>query len=337
MRYFIKLLIAFTFLIGSTGAFGQGKIKGYMFGDYYYVLKNHDRSIEESNGFWFRRIYFTYDHKISDEFSTRFRLEMNSPGDFSSRSKLEPAVKDAYLKWKRTNHALILGISGTPTWGYIENFWGYRAVEKTAADLYKFDSSRDFGVALQGTTSDKKMNYHLMFGNGSGTRSENNDGKKVRLSLGYQLTENITVEAYGDWEERPGNTDRYTAQGFASYENENFRAGAQFLHQNRSSNSTDLNLEVLSIFGAAKLSEKVWGFARWDRAFDPLEDDGPEISYLPIDGSAKFNFLLLGIDIMPHKQVHFMPNVEMVFYGDAIGANPDSDVIPRFSFYYLWK
>ena len=175
-----------------------------------------------------------------------------------------------------------------------------------------------------------------MFGNGSSNRSETNNGKKVRLSLGYNLSENVTVEAYGDWEERPGNTNRYTAQGFASYQNESFRAGVQLMHQNRSSDAGDVNLELLSIFGVAKLSKKFWGFARWDRSFDPLAD-GPGISYLPINGMAKFNFLLLGIDVQPHEQVHFMPNVEMVFYGDANGTSPDSDVIPRFSFYYVWK
>ncbi|MCH7677823.1 hypothetical protein IID10_00470 [candidate division KSB1 bacterium] len=336
MRDITKLFIIFSFLVGSTYAFGQGKIKGLMFGDYYYVLNNHDSSLEESNGFWFRRIYFTYDHTLDDEFSVRFRLEMNGPGDFSSRAKLEPVVKDAYLKWKRSNYALILGISGTPTWGYIEDFWGYRPVEKTAADLYGFDSSRDFGVAVKGTTSDEKVNYHLMFGNGSSNRSESNNGKKVRFSLGYKVNSNVAVEAYADWEERPGNSNRYTVQGFASYQNENFRAGAQLLHQNRSSDAGDLNLEVFSIFGAAQLREKVWGFARWDRSFDPLPG-GPGISYLPIDGTAKFNFLLLGIDIMPHKQIHFMPNIELIFYGDTKGASPDSDVIPRFTFYYVWK
>ncbi len=336
MRNFIKLLVILPILAAGTTALAQGKIKGYMFGDYYYVLKNHDSSIEESNGFWFRRIYFTYDHTLNNEFSVRFRLEMNSPGDFSKSSKLESAVKDAYLKWKRSHHALILGISGTPSLGYIDKFWGYRSVEKSAADLYKFDSSRDFGVAVQGSSSDKKVNYHFMFGNGSSNRSETNNGKKVRLSLGYKLSSSITVEAYGDWEERPGNSNRYTAQGFASYQNESFRVGAQLLHQNRSSDAGDLNLEVWSLFGAAKLSEKVWGFARWDQVFDPLPD-GPGISYLPIDGTAKFNFLLLGVDIMPHKQVHFMPNVELVFYGDKNGSSPDSDVIPRFTFYYVWK
>jgi hypothetical protein len=44
----------------------------------------------------------------------------------------------------------------------------------------------------------------------------------------------------------------------------------------------------------------------------------------------------LGIDIMPHKQVHFMPNVELVFYGDTNGTRPDSDVIPRFTFFIMF-
>ncbi|MCH8873234.1 hypothetical protein IH824_10785 [candidate division KSB1 bacterium] len=337
MRNLTKLLIIIIFLVGSTSVFGQGKIKGYMFGDYYYVLKNHDSSIEGSNGFWFRRIYLTYDHTLDDEFSVRLRLEMNSPGDFSTRSKLEPFLKDAYLKWTRANHAIILGLSSTPTWNHLESVWGYRSVEKTPGDLYKWDSSRDFGIAFKGSLgSEKRVNYHLMFANGGGTRSETNKGKKLRLALGYNLTSNITVEAFGDWEERPGNSNRYSAQGVATYHSKSVRLGAQLYHQTRKSDTGDLDLELLSLFGAAKLSEKVWGFARWDRAFDPLPD-GPGISYLPIDGTAQFNFLLLGIDIMPHKQVHFMPNVELVFYGDKNGSSPDSDVIPRFTFYYVWK
>lgn len=337
MRNFIKLLIVLPILAAGSTALAQGKIKGYMFGDYYYVLKNHDSSIEESNGFWFRRIYFTYDHTLDDEFSVRFRLEMNSPGDFSRSSKLQPFLKDGYLKWTRSNHAIILGLSSTPTWNHLESVWGYRSVEKTPGDLYKWDSSRDFGIAFKGNLgSEKRVNYHLMFANGGGTRSETNKGKKLRLALGYNLTSNITVEAFGDWEERPGNSNRYSAQGVATYHSESVRLGAQLYHQTRKSDTGDLDLELLSLFGAAKLSEKVWGFARWDRAFDSLPD-GPGISYLPIDGTAKFNFLLLGIDIMPHKQVHFMPNVELVFYGDKNGSSPDSDVIPRFTFYYVWK
>ncbi|MFQ5675410.1 MAG: hypothetical protein ACE5G1_05890 [bacterium] len=245
-------------------------------------------------------------------------------------------MKDGYLKWQKSNHAILLGMSPTPNWAYIEKFWGYRSVEKTPGDLYKFASSRDFGIAVQGHSANKKVNYHFMFGNGSSTRSETNKGKRIRLALGYAVTSNFTVEAYGDWEERPGNTNLYSAQGFAGYRTSNFRLGAQLMHQTRKADSGDLQLEVLSIIAATKFSEQVWGFARWDRAFDPLPE-GPGLSYLPIDGTAKFNFVVFGIDYMPHSQVHFMPNVEVVLYDETNGSNPNTDVMPRLTFYYVWK
>ncbi len=60
------------------------KISGLAFGDYYYVAANHRDELVDQNGFWFRRIYLTYDHTLTKAFSLRVRLEMNSKGDFES-------------------------------------------------------------------------------------------------------------------------------------------------------------------------------------------------------------------------------------------------------------
>ena len=44
-----------------------------MFGDYYYFGDDHDPKYDEQHGFWFRRIYLTYDHNLSSRFATRLR------------------------------------------------------------------------------------------------------------------------------------------------------------------------------------------------------------------------------------------------------------------------
>ncbi|MFQ5638706.1 MAG: hypothetical protein ACE5IR_12005 [bacterium] len=338
LKHILGVLLFYAIFSLTSVVYSQsGKIKGYMFGDYYYVAQNNDTSLESRNGFWFRRIYLTYDHKLNDEFAVRFRIELNSPGDFTARSKLEPFLKDGYLKWAKSRHAIIIGLSPTPTWNYIEKIWGYRSVEKTPADLYKFGSSRDLGVAFQGSFDrEKRLRYHFMFSNGSSTRAETNKGKKLLLALGYQLTPELSVEVYGDWEERPGKTNRYSAQGFLGYRKEKLRLGAQLLHQTRQQEGEDEELQLLSVFGAAQLEQKLWAFLRYDRSFDPISA-GPTISYIPFNGGAKFNFVLAGLDFSPHKQVHFMPNVELTFYDEVAGERPDTDLIPRFTFYYIWK
>lgn len=175
-------IVFMTFAICSVLYAQSGKISGYMFGDYYYVVANHNEELEDNNGFWFRRIYLTYDHGLSEDFAVRFRIEMNSAGDFSSQSKLTPVVKDAYLKWKHARHRILVGISSTPTWAVVEKVWGYRSVEKTPLDLQRFGSSRDFGLAIKGSLDQQqRWNYHFMFANGSSNGSENNKGKKCSL------------------------------------------------------------------------------------------------------------------------------------------------------------
>ena len=189
----LGLLVGLFVLLNAAPAVGQGSFKGYMFGDAYYlashddgVNEDTDDAIEGANGLWFRRIYLTFDWTFNDAWSARLRTEMGSPGDFKTASSLVPFAKDAYVRWKNGNHQITLGISGTPTWAVIEDFWGYRSVEKTLLDLQRIASSRDVGVAFKGSLDQaKKFRYNLMLGNGNSVRNENNEGKKVLLSLGF--------------------------------------------------------------------------------------------------------------------------------------------------------
>lgn len=327
------------FAVAMQPAFAQdaGKISGYMFGDYYAVVANHDSALEDQNGLWFRRIYLTYDKPLSAEFSTRLRFEMASAGDFAAPSKLTPFVKDAYVKWSRSRHAILVGISPSPTWEELEGIWGYRSVEKTPLDLQKMGGSRDFGIAFQGAFDPKKrVSYHLMFGNGSDTGSETNKEKKLYLALTFVPAGGVTFQIYTDWEQRPGDTDRYVVQGFATYVRPEFRLGAHVAQQTRNiPNASDTRIEVISMFGAVRLAPQVSVLARFDRLFDP-NPDGDRIAYIPFDKTAESNFFVGGFDITPVKSVHIIPNVETVLYSNAAGPDPGNDVIARLTFFYTF-
>ena len=53
-----------------------------MFGDYYYVLAHHDETVEGNNGFWLRRVYFTYDNTLSDTLRHALPPGDEQPGRF---------------------------------------------------------------------------------------------------------------------------------------------------------------------------------------------------------------------------------------------------------------
>ncbi len=337
----VVISTVFLVLISLTqvaGAAEPGKFSGTVFGDYYYVAANHDASLKNLNGLWFRRIYFTYDQKLDERFSMRLRTDMSNSGIYAPSETMTPEVKDAYLKWTAGNTGVMLGISPTPTFQMIENLWGYRSVEMTPLDLAKFASSRDFGLAVKGKLGRSgKVYYHAMIGNGNSNKNEANKQKKVMGAVGAWLTDNLIVEGYADYDGRPDHKNRNTLQGFIAYRGEQARIGFMLAQQKRQDGvgNPDKSWTVWSAFATAKITDKTSVFARVDGLSDP-NPDGAGISYLPFDPTAKSTFMLGGVDFQLSSQVHVIPNVEVVSYSvvNPGDPKPDSDVIPRVTVSY---
>ena len=332
-----KWLLIISLLISSLlpAQESKSKFSALAFADYYYVVQHHTAENEGSNGFWFRRIYLTYDHQINENFSARARLEMNHDGEFKTKSSLEPYVKDAYLKWEYRNHELYFGISPTPSFKLISEFWGYRAVEKTLANLQRYNSSRGLGVSVKGNLLPKLLNYHFMAVNGTRAKAEADEGKQFMLSLSTATSENYTFEIYGDWNDLPGKEDRFTLQAFLGFKIKSATFGAHFTRQLRQSETEeDITLDGVSAFVRSDLSKKFKFFLRGDIMLDP-NPEGENIPYLPFAANAKSTFLLAGLEFIPAEGISVIPNVETIFYSsDDPEIDLNNDIIPRITLYY---
>lgn len=314
----------------------KGTIHGLAYSDYYWVASNHIESLEGSNGFWFRRIYLGYDYEHSDTFSSRIRFEMNSEGDFVSGGNMMPFVKDAWIKWENDQHEILGGISPTPTFSLVESVWGYRAVEKTPLDLQGMAGSRDLGVAAKGALdTDGRWNYHAMVGNGNSTGPEIDQGKKVMLAVSHQLTDEWVVEVYGDWNNMAGDQYWNTVQGFAGYESDEVRFGAMYARQHRANTALgDHTINVASLFATSAFSDRTTGFLRVDHLFDP-NPAGEDIAYIPFNDDTESTLLIGGLDLELDDNIHLMPNIETVVYGETpTGETPGTDLIPRLTLFY---
>ena len=60
MKKLCCVIVFGALLLCSMNVYADGSFSGYTFGDYYNFSKNHDSDLEGQNGFWLRRIYFTY-------------------------------------------------------------------------------------------------------------------------------------------------------------------------------------------------------------------------------------------------------------------------------------
>lgn len=340
-------MLVIALAIGLLPSLAQSQIKGYMFGEYYSVLKHHDANIDGKHGFWFRRIYFTYNGQLTEKIKMRLRLEMNSPGDFTSSSTLTAYVKDAYLSAKLGSHDLMFGIVSTPTFGFnLENHWGYRHLEKTPLDLYKMASSRDFGIGMKGNLDKKKMvSYFLFFGNGASNKGETDSNKKYYGALAFKPVEGLIIEVYGDYEPKPNNRTYFTYQGFAGYGGEWGRIGIQYARRHYNEQvavpgpDIDRDYDVFSGFAIIKAGSSVELVARYDKAFGTGFEqnfNGSGISYVPFADDNPFNLVIGGISWEVAKNFWLIPNVKYVFYDEpeAPAIKPDDSVYVNLSFFF---
>jgi hypothetical protein len=319
------------------------RFSGLMFGDYYYFEDDHLPAFEGQHGFWFRRLYFTYDHTWTPKLQTRFRLESNSNGKLQGGA-ITPFVKDAYLRWTAFGRQqLTLGIQPSLTFDFIENYWGLRHIEKTPLDLYRWDSSRDTGVTLGGPLNQKQtLKYAVQYGNESGNNGETDKFKGYRFAARYETNPGFNFEVMAGQFNRAQDADRITLQGFGGYRTKRWRVGAQYSYQEREAPTgsvlDDVELDIASAFAVYDLKiQKFSVFARYDDYGDPCPDCSG-IDYLPIDTNEPFSLLIAGLEFYVHPMVRFSPNVELVSYDDPPGGRPTpkDDTVYRLTFYWNW-
>ncbi len=336
--------------------FPSHKFSGLMFGDYYWYYNRHQDGVSSTDpttvkgqhGLWFRRLYFTYDFVYNEKLSTRLRLEANSNGEFQG-GNIVPYVKDAHIKWTYTGQQqLTLGIHPTLSFDWLEGVWGLRHVEKTPADLYRIDSSRDFGFTFSGPVPATSLTYAVQFGNESGNGSETREGKILRVETRYQRNSGLALEGFYSFATGPSGEDRHTAQGIAAFQRDSLRVAAQYLRQNRQSGDPlvpDQTIDIWSGFVVwALVPKRTDVFLRADFVEGHLGDtstglpDAEDIDYLLLSSHAPFSTWIVGGEWYLHPSVRVGPNVEIVSYT----RDPDpvqypgrrQDAILRFTFYW---
>ena len=259
------------------------------------------------------------------------RFELNQDGDFDV-FEFEVDFKDLYLQAAIGEHRVLFGLSPTPTFNFIESFWGYRHVERTPLDLQGI-ASRDTGIAASGPIAKNgAISYRVMYGAQIEFGSDSNDAGEWMGAVSWEPSSNWVFELYGDFEDPWSKGDgRRTLQGFMGYRTESARLGLQYSHQDRDDNQ---GIELASLFGVADFSEQ-WSFlGRVDRLFEP-SIRGEDIAYLPFDPDATATLFILGVEARPFEFFSLVPNIEYIRYDDPDGPEhrPEDDLLVRLTFY----
>jgi hypothetical protein len=371
MRNLLQILLAIVACAASLHAQGTstapaGKFSGYMIGDYYYNVQRDAGYAALSNNasssaapgatamqsFLLRRVYLTYDNDISEEFTTRFRLEADQGTDVLTSGKIGVFVKDAYLKWKNVfkGSDLTFGIQPPPTYDVSEASWGYRSLEKTIMDLRGIYGSRDVGLSLKGKLVESGMfNYWVMVGKNAGnTPATTSKFNRYSAQLHIKPITGLQATLYFDYLDAADKADPFnkgsfvgnamsTMALFVGYaQPTSFNVGLEAFSQSTSngysaSGATSLSSLTKSGFSgwaSVNLTSDIAAVARYDN-YDPNTNSAAV-------GDVR-NYLIGGVAFKLNKNVSIIPNLLYETYeAPSAGSAPDASVTGRVTFYYIF-
>lgn len=353
----IRVLTMLVVVCTAGGHTQTSQIKGKVFGDYFYNLRNHSQANEDLNSFAIRRIYFTFESQLTDNIKMRFRLD-SKHGDFGEEEKLHPFVKNAYLEWSNVipQHKFYVGISATNAFENSQNYWGYRSLEKTIMDLHKISPTADMGLSIKGDFN-KYIHHWITVFNGTGySSSELDKYKKLGYSLWITPMKGLILEGYVDYEKQDPETGTFkpaadyfhstgyrTIKGFIGYQNPGFTIGGEiFSRTNFKSGTADTSVtrktDVIktgfSIFGHYTLiKSKLHAFLRYD-FYDPNSDNKVFTSKYTNGYKDEESLIIAGLDLTIENTFHIMPNLYIRGYSNN---NCDNDITARITFSYKYK
>lgn len=354
----------------------SGKIWGYAFGDYGYKLhadsalrgkQQYSGLSKNYNSFNFRRIYLGYDYHFTPNISSQILLahESGFESNPGSTDALPDGNNSVYVKAMNLSFkniipraTIVVGQQATPTFATLsEHIWGYRSIEKTIADMRGVSSSTDLGLGVFGKIGkNENVGYDVMVGNNNGAKLENNKFKKIYTSLYfYLLDKKIVIQ--GNYEHdrsasTPVHQDINNFKAYAAYHTSSTTFAVEAFRQLKSNNAmylvgtnslySDVTPSGISFYVTQQLTpDKLNFFVRYD-IYNPDAKFDSKVNYGSGYNNTKETFATLGLDFIPYKNVHIMPNLWYNRYHNKTPASSgnlknDYDLEGRITLYFLFN
>ena len=295
-------------------------------------------------------------------------------------NKLAFYIKLMNIRWKNIwiGTDLVVGQAATPAFPMItEKVWNYRESERTISDIRR-TPSYDMGATLQGTfdPDTKNFGYDVMVGNGTSAKPENDNFKWFYGDVyGWFLDKKLVVDVYADYERLnwtfAWHHSRQMLKGFVAYTTAPLTIGVEgFLNNLKNDNfATTIAGPVDTLNSQASgisfyvhgdiVKDKLRFFARFD-TYNPMNvvnnslyksykgntgnynDGTPTVpAGGPNDETYKQEFLNIGLDFIPAKNVHVIPDIWYNHYATQLSGlsgayNGDYDLVYRMTFFFTF-
>ena len=302
---------------------------GFFFGDLYHVPSHHTVAGDGASGLVLRRLLVSADAKFSDQWSGKAKLEAYHEGAFENY-EMTHRVLDLGLTKKLGAHQLSGGLIPTITYDVMEAFWGKRYLVRTAPDIQGI-AARDVGLKAMGPLPFADgLSYRIMHGFKETWEADKNPFNKTMGAVAWRGPTGFLIDAYMDYESRPGPYDRSTWQFLAGKKTKQYTLGFEYTNQDR---GEDPDLELATVMAVVKLSGAWSAMGQLHRLFKPSVK-GNDIAYIPFDPTAKATNVVAGLEYRFNDHFVLSPNIVWTHYSvNESGVRPDDDVHVRLTFY----
>ena len=337
---------------------------------------------KDFNAFDIRRFYLRHRYTFNARFSSEIIIAHDGNVLPDGNRDLYLKVASLKWTGIFKGSDMIIGQQLTPTFVSTDGSdqaWAYRSIERTIMDMRRVSTnshSIDLGVGLFGHYKDSLINYEVLAANNSGARLASSPSKRVYADVYTKFWgKRIEIQAYVDYVQSNFNyyqdvnniktqyqTRNVTMKALLAYfsKNKKFSLGIEpfiYIKSNIARNSSNTGFlsqkqQGISMFAHYTVIEDnktktpvLRAFLRYDK-WDPdanYKDDNTPGDYIVTKATAaKENFMVGGIDWLPGRNVHIMPNVWYNRYitktnktNGALSRN-DYDLVARLTFFYTF-
>jgi len=318
------LIILLTYISISIAA--DGKIGGVTYFDY--------TNSKEKSAFVLKRQYFSYGIDISDEVKFRVVFDVGRTdigtvlrkdgGEKSEDTRLVAFLKKAQIDYRTSYGKISMGLIGMNTYNIQEKNWGYRFIEKSAIDKYKFSSTADLGIGFSRTLVNQlKMSLQVV--NGEGYKNPQSD-KYHKIAFNSTYGEHNLVKNSGFnagvvyTTEQTDDKPNSMASLFGGFAGMGLRLGGQFNMLKKEG----IESQIISVSSNYSMTDKLDAFVRYDM-FDPNTDE--------IDGwKDNSTYLIAGIQLSCGNGLLVAPNIRVESYEDDLDSATEYKINFQFKF-----
>ena len=247
--------------------------------------KNGVATAKQGVGLDVTRGYVSVTHNFDEVWSGNITTDFNY---ISTDSETQLFIKKAYLQGKFSDAFVFrAGSADTPWIPYVENFYGYRYVDKTLVDRLSFDASADWGLNASGKLADGRVDYSASVINGGGFKNPTRTkGMDVEGRIGFAPIENTVIAIGGYSGDRAQETETTKAlhtatrgDAMVAYAKGNNRLGAEYFEaKNWTTVLSPLQdkADGYSLWGSFGFTNAFSVFARYDNV-KPSKDLDPTL------------------------------------------------------------